>query len=299
MYVQGLDDAAIALAFPPPPSPSPSVSSSASAASVPFVPQPNASPMLPPAPRPALRRSATTIGLVAPTSPPPLLPPPPLPPPKIPGTGAAGGGLAALASDGNNGNGLGLPPPCSPLVGAAVGNGGDFFGSSLSSLTMTPPDTPTRNQRRTSVPMLNLHWDVLPARNIERTVWARASLCPFESVDDDEVEELEKLFSKTSKASPRPLGAAGGRGFGGSGGGLGGAVGVSGACSVGGKGRGAFFGAGFHPGGTVGKDGRVKQVQLLDVARGNNVAIALKSCKIVGGPTELAKAIEGLDPKGE
>ena len=168
-----------------------------------------------------------------------------------------------------------------------------FFGGSPG--TPTAPDTPTR--RRTSKPLLNLHWDVLPPANIERTVWARSAAENAAQgsgggwgggegargrggsvvVDDAEVEELEKLFSKTSAAlSARERRST----FGGGGG------------AAGRGGRDVRGGAG-------GGRGRVKKVHLLDVSRGNNVAIGLKAFRRIGGVSDLAGLVGGLDPKGE
>lgn len=158
--------------------------------------------------------------------------------------------------------------------------------------------------------MLNLHWDVLPPAAIGKTIWGKSkdkkaggagnddegdNAIPedptAELMDDTEVEELERLFSKQAnwmvspRATPREsLATPGGVALG------------SGCQSVGSTARGAFFGSAF-PGAAAG--GRAKKVLLLDVARGNNVAIGLKSFKLSGGVTELANLINALDPKGE
>lgn len=176
---------------------------------------------------------------------------------------------------------------CSPLRSCDGGEGGGF-GSAVSGTAA--PETP---KRKSAVPLLNLHWDVLPAKAIERTIWARASVSRESSVDDQEVEELEKLFSRTM-ASPYPTSTreAGGRRDAGD------RVGLhfSGAQTVGARAKGAFFGSAF-PGGNSGGS-RVKKVQLLDVGRGNNVAIGLRSFKLAGGLPALARAIGDLDPQG-
>lgn len=143
-----------------------------------------------------------------------------------------------------------------------------------------------------------MHWDVLPAAKIEKTVWAKAT-GRVESVDDAEVEEIEKLFARKMAA-----GVAAGRrstmgGEGSSAGGDDQLGGVSGFGGVGG-GRGKTGrGGGVGAGGGAAAGGRVKKVQLLDVSRGNNVAIGLKSFKRVGGLSELASLVAGLDPEGE
>lgn len=170
-----------------------------------------------------------------------------------------------------------------------------------------------------SVPMLNLHWDVLPAATIEKTIWGRnkgkvgeggadachgagnmGSECLPEMVGDEEVEELKQLFCKkpnglmSPRATPRGgagRGAAGGATLGDGVGGTGG-----GGQATGNGARGAFFGDAF-PAATP--RGKKKKVLLLDVGRGNNVAIGLKSFKLAGGVTELADVIGTMDPKGE
>lgn len=194
------------------------------------------------------------------------------------------------------GLGLAPPPPLPPgspfgPISSCRSEGGGFFGGRVA----TRPETP----RRTSKPLLNLHWDVLPPAKIERTVWAkRRGVVPAaggsvtKTVDDAEVLELEKLFSKKSAKA-----AAAGRGFGrrstlepgaGSGG-----SGSGGGCG-GGGGRKARRGDG---GGAA--SGRVKKVSLLDVNRGNNVAIGLQAFRRVGDVSELARLVGGLDPEGE
>ena len=40
-------------------------------------------------------------------------------------------------------------------------------------------------------------------------------------------------------------------------------------------------------------------MHLLDVGRGNNVAIGLKAFRRVGSVSDLAGLVAGLDPKGE
>lgn len=158
---------------------------------------------------------------------------------------------------------------------------------------MSLPGTPTR--RRTSKPLLNLHWDVLPPAKIERTVWARtaSSSGVMEGVDDAEVQELEKLFSKKSPAKipaigrrPSPGGILGGR--------------LSRTVASGGGPGGGRARAGMREGKgslTVGEM-RVKKVHLLEGSRGNNVAIGLKAFRRLGGLPELAGLVGNLDPEG-
>lgn len=229
-------------------------------------------------------------------------PPPPLPSPRRPGNGAevAGGGLTVVAGGGRVNLELASPPPCSPLGSSKDRERGFFRRGGAGTMTVTPPDTPSR--RRTSVPLLNLHWDVLPATAIGKTVWGRTKAKgtsegdftrPLEIVDDDEVEELEKLFSKKEASAMSPRATPRGVSYGDCGIG---SPGVTGARSVGSKGGPAFFGDGFE---AVAVGGRMKKVQLLDVGRGNNVAIGLKSFKMAGGVRELANVIRRLDPNGE
>eukprot|EP00903_Cladosiphon_okamuranus_P016298 g15030.t1 len=216
--------------------------------------------------------------LPPPPPPPPLpgsaaaLPPPPPPPPLPPGMLNRGGSDKSLTI--TAGLRLAPPlPPCSPFdpISSCRSEGGGFFGGRGAATAGAPrPETP----RRTSKPLLNLHWDVLPPAKIERTVWAKrrgsvaaAGGVAAETVDDAEVLELEKLFSKKSaKAS------AAGRGFG--------------------------RRSTLEPGaGSGGSGSRVTKVSLLDVNRGNNVAIGLKAFRRVGDVTELARLVGGLDPE--
>lgn len=172
--------------------------------------------------------------------------------------------------------------------GSGGGSGSRFFGGRRTAV-LAAPDTPTR--RRTSKPLMNLHWDVLPPANIERTVWAQAAVRKAESVDDAEIQELEKLFSKKVATSTLPGGLRRST--------MGGADatrGNGGPSAVEGKGR-----AGSGRGGYLGTNGggRVKKMYLLEVSRGNNVAIGLKAFKREGGVSELARLVGGLDPDGE
>lgn len=119
---------------------------------------------------------------------------------------------------------------------------------------------------------------------------------PRHSVDDAEVEELEKLFSKKATAA---VGVGEGRrstltpgtvGLTGGGGGDGGGGNASGSAGRARRGGGSVVG--------MGVSGRVKKISLLDVNRGNNVAIGLKAFRRVGDVSELAGLVGGLDPKG-
>lgn len=208
--------------------------------------------------------------------------------------------------------GSGPAPLYSPLdaPSSCRSEGGGFFAGGEASDTRPPA-------RRTSKPLLNLHWDVLPPAKIERTVWAKRRTATaakagggcggpavrMHSVDDAEVEELEKLFSKRSVAAAAALGVGGGRrstmdpgtaaGLASTGGGGSGSRGDA----SGGAGRARRGGGGGSVGG-AGAGGRVKKVSLLDVNRGNNVAIGLKAFRRVGDVSELAGLVGGLDPKG-
>ncbi|CAM9424601.1 unnamed protein product [Ectocarpus sp. 4 AP-2014] len=312
-----------AAAMPPPPARAGSAAALGSAAA-------QASPAVPKTPpaAAAVAVNATTPspGGIPPPPPLPLAckipPPPPMPgmltvPPPLPVALGRGCSDKSLLGPGLR---LGLGPPCSPLdpISSCRSEGGGFFGGRAGG--SMPPPAPTPTPRRTSKPLLNFHWDVLPPAKIERTVWAKrrtaaaaaaamagggreacGSLRTTLSVDDAEVEELEKLFSKkTAKAAAAAAAAAGlgGRrvtlGAGTGGPGLGGAA-VEGKGLGGSSGGGR--GGGVGRGGGGGAGGRVKKVSLLDVNRGNNVAIGLKAFRRVGDVSELAKLVSGLDPK--
>lgn len=242
---------------------------------------------LPPPPPPPLPGSAA-----APPPPPPLpgmLNAPPLPPAML-NRGLSDKSLTITA-------GLGLgqpPPPGSPMfdpISSCRSEGGGFFGGRGAAAAAARPETP----RRTSKPLLNLHWDVLPPAKIERTVWAKrrgvaaAGGVATKSVDDAEVAELEKLFSKKSAKAAAAAGRFGRRST----------LEPGTGSGAGGSGGGGRDGKAVHRragGGSVG--GRVKKVSLLDVSRGNNVAIGLKAFRRVGDVSELARLVGGLDPEG-
>ncbi|CAM9730203.1 unnamed protein product, partial [Discosporangium mesarthrocarpum] len=142
----------------------------------------------------------------------PVPPPPPLPP---------------LRKQHSMGSLLGIPPP-PPLPSPASRTG---RGQGLDSLQGSPhggpshgrtnndhgcprveglPDTPSR---RTSKPLLNLHWEVLPPASIDHTIWARANSSSVNDAEDSEVMELEKLFFKHAlPATPQTPGGQGRKG---------------------------------------------------------------------------------------
>ncbi|CAM9158805.1 unnamed protein product, partial [Ectocarpus sp. 13 AM-2016] len=313
-------------AMPPPPARagSAAVPGSAAARASPTVPK------TPPAAAAAAAGNAITPSPGGIPPPPPLplackIPPPPPPPmsgmlivpPPLPVALGRGCSDKSLLGPGLR---LGSGPPCSPLdpISSCRSEGGGFFGGRVGGSVPSPAPTPA--PRRTSKPLLNFHWDVLPPAKIERTVWAKRRTAAAAaamaggvgetcgsprttlSVDDAEVEELEKLFSKkTAKAAAAAAAAAlgqGGRrvtlGAGTGGPGLGGAA-VEGKDLSGSSGGGRRGGVGRGGGGGAG--GRVKKVSLLDVNRGNNVAIGLKAFRRVGDVSELAKLVSGLDPQ--
>ena len=135
---------------------------------------------------------------------------------------------------------------------------------------------------------MNLHWDVLRPAKIERTVWEKTVAHPESVASDVEVRELEKLFSRKSA----PVSASCRRAT----------QGVENASGRRGAGRGERGEVNSTEGGqradrnTAGRKG--KKVQLLDVSRGNNVAIGLKAFRKIGF-LELAGVIGALDPGGE
>ncbi|CAM9497960.1 unnamed protein product, partial [Ectocarpus sp. 12 AP-2014] len=310
-------------AMPPPPARAGSAAAPGSAAA-------RASPTVPKTPpAAAAAANATTPSPGGIPLPPPLplackIPPSPPPmsgmltvPPPLPVALGRGCSDKSLQGPGLR---LGSGPPCSPLdpISSCRSEGGGFFGGRAGG--SVPPSAPTPTPRRTSKPLLNFHWDVLPPAKIERTVWAKRRTAAAAaamaggvgetcgsprttlSVDDAEVEELEKLFSKkTAKAAAAAAAAGLGQGgrrvtlaAGTDGPGLGGAA-VEGKGLSGSSGGGRGGGVGRAGGGGAG--GRVKKVSLLDVNRGNNVAIGLKAFRRVGDVSELAKLVSKLDPK--
>ncbi|CBN80077.1 Formin-like 3 [Ectocarpus siliculosus] len=313
-----------AAAMPPPPARAGSAAALGSAAAQPSP----AVPKTPPAAAAATVANATTPspGGIPPPPPLPLSSKIPPPPPPMPGMLTVPPPLPVALGRGCSDKSLLGPglrprsgPPCSPLdsISSCRSEGGGFFGGRAGG--SVPPPAPTPTLRRTSKPLLNFHWDVLPPAKIERTVWAKRRTAAAAaaamvgggreacgsprttlSVDDAEVEELEKLFSKkTAKAAASAAAAGqGGRrvtlGAGTGGPGLGGAA-VEGKGLGGSSGGGR--GGGVGRGGGGGAGGRVKKVSLLDVNRGNNVAIGLKAFRRVGDVSELARLVSGLDPK--
>ncbi|CAM9346088.1 unnamed protein product, partial [Choristocarpus tenellus] len=100
-----------------------------------------------------------------------LPPPPPLPPPP------KGGSSSKLRK---------------AVESSTSAVGGEGSGSTAG-LPISATNVPSP---RSSVPLLNLHWEVLPPAAINRTIWAnRANSLP-NLAEESEVQELEKLFFK-------------------------------------------------------------------------------------------------------